>query len=166
MLFRSSYLVFQKLSELPENDGFWYQTYVPFLKKMLKDNMFESYSYYIMQSSGSDKHQKIISKNKPKIDKVIPWLKENWDDLHRKYQFPFDSDEKNVLVFRGNSRFGISIIGAADADQQHYIGHVEFYNDKGGISKQGSYNKEGDKTGRSEERRVGKECRSRWSPYH
>ena len=22
------------------------------------------------------------------------------------------------------------------------------------------------KTGRSEERRVGKECRSRWSPYH
>src|SRR2546430_16260859 len=24
----------------------------------------------------------------------------------------------------------------------------------------------GDHTGRSEERRVGKECRSRWSPYH
>jgi len=24
----------------------------------------------------------------------------------------------------------------------------------------------GFKTGRSEERRVGKECRSRWSPYH
>ena len=23
-----------------------------------------------------------------------------------------------------------------------------------------------DRTGRSEERRVGKECRSRWSPYH
>ena len=23
-----------------------------------------------------------------------------------------------------------------------------------------------DDTGRSEERRVGKECRSRWSPYH
>ena len=23
-----------------------------------------------------------------------------------------------------------------------------------------------DKLGRSEERRVGKECRSRWSPYH
>ena len=23
-----------------------------------------------------------------------------------------------------------------------------------------------DSTGRSEERRVGKECRSRWSPYH
>ena len=25
---------------------------------------------------------------------------------------------------------------------------------------------EGGETGRSEERRVGKECRSRWSPYH
>src|SRR5258708_29385998 len=32
-----------------------------------------------------------------------------------------------------------------------------------------SYNREGKLTGvpfRSEERRVGKECRSRWSPYH
>ena len=26
--------------------------------------------------------------------------------------------------------------------------------------------KEGEKVTRSEERRVGKECRSRWSPYH
>ena len=26
--------------------------------------------------------------------------------------------------------------------------------------------KENDPEGRSEERRVGKECRSRWSPYH
>src|SRR2546426_10800447 len=26
--------------------------------------------------------------------------------------------------------------------------------------------RKGKKTGRSEERRVGKECRSRWSPYH
>ena len=30
----------------------------------------------------------------------------------------------------------------------NYLGHLEF------------------PTGRSEERRVGKECRSRWSPYH
>ena len=27
-------------------------------------------------------------------------------------------------------------------------------------------NAEGNRTTRSEERRVGKECRSRWSPYH
>ena len=34
---------------------------------------------------------------------------------------------------------------------------------------QGSYTQaveERDDNGRSEERRVGKECRSRWSPYH
>lgn len=146
-LVKESYLVFKKLSELPENDGFWYQTYVPFFNKMLKDQMFESYSYYMMQSSGSDKHQTIVSKNKAKIDKFIPWLKENWDDLHRDYLLPFDSDKKNVLVFRGNYRFGISTIGAADKAQEHYIGHVEFYNTKGGVSKVGSYDEQGDKTG-------------------
>ncbi len=147
-LIKESYLVFEKLSELPENNGFWYQTYVPFFKKMLKDNMFESYSYYIMQSSGNDKHQSIIKKNKSKIDKFIPWLKNNWDDLHRNYLLPFDSDNENVVVYRGNYRFGISTIGATDAEQQHYVGHVEFYNGKGGISKQGSYDEQGNKTGK------------------
>ncbi len=147
-LVKQSYLVFQKLSELPESDGFWYQTYVPFFKKMLKDGMFESYSYYMMQSSGSDKHQSIVSKNKTKIDKFIPWLKDNWDDLHREYLLSFHSDEKKVLVFRGNYRFGISTIGAVDANQQHYIGHVEFYNGKGGMRKQGHYDEEGNKTGK------------------
>ena len=35
-------------------------------------------------------------------------------------------------------------------------------NENGGVNG----GKAGDQTGRSEERRVGKECRSRWSPYH
>src|SRR2546430_1919829 len=30
----------------------------------------------------------------------------------------------------------------------------------------GTQSKRGNQLGRSEERRVGKECRSRWSPYH
>ena len=41
-------------------------------------------------------------------------------------------------------------------------GIVRRYSDITGVSHDGSP----DKPGRSEERRVGKECRSRWSPYH
>ena len=49
-----------------------------------------------------------------------------------------------------------------------YIAHqVDILND---IVKRcegaGDFAREGVKAGRSEERRVGKECRSRWSPYH
>ena len=44
---------------------------------------------------------------------------------------------------------------------------VEVYEDKAVIQVfEGSDNMSLDNTHRSEERRVGKECRSRWSPYH
>ena len=38
--------------------------------------------------------------------------------------------------------------------------------DIGGTSVKAAVFDESDNTVRSEERRVGKECRSRWSPYH
>ena len=42
---------------------------------------------------------------------------------------------------------------------------VEFETSKGPVMGQ-AMNLEEDTVGRSEERRLGKECRSRWSPYH
>ena len=45
-----------------------------------------------------------------------------------------------------------------------YVGYiVEIFDDSILLY---SYNEDGKEDGRSEERRVGKECRSRWSPYH
>ena len=38
--------------------------------------------------------------------------------------------------------------------------------DRGGQEDKRGNQKERDRFSRSEERRVGKECRSRWSPYH
>ena len=38
--------------------------------------------------------------------------------------------------------------------------------DKVGVSRQAVSKWESEQSTRSEERRVGKECRSRWSPYH
>ena len=49
----------------------------------------------------------------------------------------------------GHANYGGGIISSADGTS------------KGGVNEY-KYNKEL----RSEERRVGKECRSRWSPYH
>ena len=66
------------------------------------------------------------------------------------------------------------ILGRADSVQflmfgeQHNVeGIAEFvdfmYNE---LHKKGFHNMVLETDGRSEERRVGKECRSRWSPYH
>src|SRR3989454_4358748 len=59
------------------------------------------------------------------------------------------------------------------ADTLVYSKETQTYHGKGSVVVvQGPYRLEADEatlnvaTGRSEERRVGKECRSRWSPYH
>ena len=49
-----------------------------------------------------------------------------------------------------------------------YVDHIRFRNEDNGYTVL-SLDVDGDEetvVGRSEERRVGKECRSRWSPYH
>ena len=62
-----------------------------------------------------------------------------------------------------------------DGDIDHTNGGVEVFTPKGGIKRDGIKIVEDfidrcvdvtETTVRSEERRVGKECRSRWSPYH
>ena len=45
-------------------------------------------------------------------------------------------------------------------------GHARPLAEAGGGAKENGQRKSRRSTGRSEERRVGKECRSRWSPYH
>ena len=57
--------------------------------------------------------------------------------------------QKATLVLEGGATRGVFTSGVLDylMEQEFYTSHVI------GVS-------------RSEERRVGKECRSRWSPYH
>src|SRR3712207_6868844 len=53
------------------------------------------------------------------------------------------------------------ILAAAQAEQERLISETEVY--RGAVDRADEL---GAQTARSEERRVGKECRSRWSPYH
>src|SRR5438093_2970148 len=53
--------------------------------------------------------------------------------------------------------------GVLDRGTPRARGHVCLY---GRAGRRASVGKEGQMTTRSEERRVGKECRSRWSTYH
>ena len=48
---------------------------------------------------------------------------------------------------------------------QKYLGQVVGFPEKTADIRMAQY-ESGSRTPRSEERRVGKECRSRWSPYH
>ena len=68
----------------------------------------------------------------------------------------------NGQADRGFRPSGFGGSYSSDGDQPRQGGYNNGYNQRGGYNNQrGGYNNQ-----RSEERRVGKECRSRWSPYH
>ncbi|MBN2668817.1 MAG: tetratricopeptide repeat protein [Bacteroidales bacterium] len=142
-LIKQSYLLFQELSKIKPNDKFWYQTYAPTFIDIIKENQFEAYSYYIMQSSTSDKHQKIINSNVSKVKAFISWVTNKLDDNHRVFLLPFEKSEyKDISVYRANGGFAISFIGHVN-EEGKVQGYAESYYPDGNLLSTMSYNKDG-----------------------
>ncbi len=144
---KQDYLLFDKLPDNPDNKGFWYKLYVPFYKKLMKDNKFEIFSIYLLQASANDAHKKIVAKNKAQLSAFVDWLKENWDEMHRQYELSFNGKMQDVSVFRANKRFAISSIGTLNAAKTHYVGYMEGYHNNGKLKSFGKWNTDGKKEG-------------------
>ena len=72
----------------------------------------------------------------------------------------------NALGFRGPSALGFSGIALIIAGLLNFFTYYNSDKIVMTISGAKQIQKKDNPTIRSEERRVGKECRSRWSPYH
>ena len=84
-----------------------------------------------------------------------------WNKLDRQYTFSMEAfyrKSDHIIDFKDDVNIFMNNLIEKEVEQGEAESYgVEFY-----LSKN-----KGDLTGwRSEERRVGKECRSRWSPYH
>ncbi|MEI6124433.1 MAG: hypothetical protein WCQ95_12485 [Bacteroidota bacterium] len=141
------YLLFEKLPDNPDNKGFWYQTYVPFYKQMLKDGKFDQYATYLLQASNNEVHKSIVEKNKPKIQSFVDWFKNAWDDHHREYQMEFNGKMQNVGVFRANAGFAISSMGILNAAKNDYLGYTEIFWENSKLKAVGKYKTEGKRDG-------------------
>ena len=64
----------------------------------------------------------------------------------------------NLEILSYGEDTGLSVLASRDLREVYSFGHMEYDRD--------TLFREYFRICRSEERRVGKECRSRWSPYH
>ena len=89
-------------------------------------------------------------------------------DMIGEYEAPDDIEYKiDVKVSANNKTIKIidNGIGMTDGEVEEYINQIAFSGAEAFLEKYKDKAND-DQIIRSEERRVGKECRSRWSPYH
>ncbi len=144
---KQDYLLFDKLPDDPETKGFWYKTYVPFYKQLLKDNKFDLFATYLLQASANEAHKKIVEKNKSRLSGFVEWFKNAWDNQHRQYDMEFNGKLQKVDVFRANKRFAISSFGVLNSAKTDYLGYTEFYHANGKLKAKGIFVEDGKKDG-------------------
>src|SRR5690349_115311 len=108
-----------------------------------------NYKYIIIQHLNQDKMAK------PNLEKMSPSRKQAFENLN------IDPKKRVILCLDGGGMRGILTIQLLKKFEEIAgIPCYELFDMVAGTSTGGII------AGRSEERRVGKECRSRWWPYH
>ena len=80
---------------------------------------------------------------KPKCPSTDEWIKKMWHIYTMEYYSVIKRNEIELLVVRWMDLVKVGEVSQKEKNKCCMLTHI-----------------------RSEERRVGKECRSRWSPYH
>jgi len=144
---KQDYLIFDKLPDNSDNKGFWSKLYIPFYKRLLKENKFDLFANYLLIASANESHKKIVQKNKSRLISFTDWIRDTWDNQHRKCKIEFNGKMQDVDVFRSNRRYAISSIGILNDAQTAYVGYAELYHNNGKLKAYGKYNSDGKKDG-------------------
>ncbi|MGB3525122.1 MAG: hypothetical protein WBB32_04035 [Flavobacteriales bacterium] len=77
---RQGYFLLNNLKDHPAGDGFWTTYYVPFMKELVDDDLFEAFVYHALSNSNDAKVQALVSKRKAEVEKfrssIYPLLKQ------------------------------------------------------------------------------------------
>lgn len=136
---RQTLMLFQK-GRYDENDTSYYnQFYVRFNNELMKNDMFETYIYYIFQNAGFDYVKQWNEKNKKQINEFAEWAKQSIN-TYRDYAYNQKNEIKNTTYYHYNNNSVLTAIGELkilpDSIKQ---GHWSFIYNNGGISETGNY---------------------------
>src|SRR5256885_8199840 len=141
------------------------------VSRKLLEHALEHEPYQVLFAQNGAEALQIVSESRPQIvitDWMMPGL--SGPDLCKKIRDEGNAEYTYIIVLTSSSELDRLVEGlAAGADD--YLTkpfHAKELLARIGVGKRiiGMHREIQTKNRRSEERRVGKECRSRWSPYH
>ncbi|MBC8146370.1 MAG: tetratricopeptide repeat protein [Bacteroidetes bacterium] len=139
-------VLFEKLKYKKNDGGFWMENYVPIFKDIYNDGHFAPYIYYILSNLKSENVQKLVTKNKKKIKKLVKILNGKVLELRGTRTIEWDGKERDMQHWYYESN-KISAIGEYDQDKEIKKGYWEYYFLTGNISSKGRYDSKGGRTG-------------------
>lgn len=139
------HLAIEKQS-LPKNPkGFFESYYLPFYKQMMEADHFAGFSYLIVASSKSSKHQKIITNKKGDVSDFVAWAGEKIREIYNFKTIQWDGKLREVRYWKYDDN-SLRAIGEVN-EEGNLKGYYEFYDDDGNLSGKGRYNDDGEKIG-------------------
>lgn len=143
---KQNYLLLSKLEYQKNDKGFWMQTYVPFFKALYDQNKFHDFTYFMLQSSGTEYHQNLIKKNQGLIIKFKEWAFLNMKNIQKTRMISINDKATEVDFSYNNSTGLLEQVGAKNSLGKE-TGYYEYFHNNGVISAKGNYNDKGEKEG-------------------
>ena len=127
-----------------DNEGFWNQTYVSYLKEIFNDSKIDDLTLYCLQSSGSSKTQSKLKSKKSKIEDFISVAKEKWGNYVNYKYVDFEGEFQKVYIGYSNNG-AISSMGLVENDKA--VGKWYYYYPNGALKMEGVFSDEGKRNG-------------------
>ena len=144
-LIKQFYLMMNKLEYDKNDKGFFMQYYVPIYKKILKEDKFKDFSYYLLLSSQNASHLAQANKHLSDLKEFKTWFQNALEDQLGKHTAILDGKEQEVQYwYKGDGT--LEAIGNLNSAQKP-IGEFKFYHENGALSSVGKFDDQGVKTG-------------------
>ncbi|WP_243348927.1 tetratricopeptide repeat protein [Parabacteroides sp. FAFU027] len=136
---RQSLMLFRKMAFEGNDPSFYNQCYVRFFADLMKENDFETYTYYFFQNTEDKTVTDWIKKNKKQYDRFVARSKQklnNW----REYGFSTDNEQKQIKQYHFDDNGDLESLGMLkEGNKPSKEGHWVVVNDEGGRSEEGVY---------------------------
>ncbi len=151
-IIKQLHLAIDQSVKIKKRKGFWENYYLPFYDVIIDRDLFEPFSYRLLASSGSDKHQKILKKNLKDIKAYIGVLGPKIKEIYGVHHENYDETKPEIKYWFRDGSESVEAVGKVN-DDNNPVGPYKFYYNSGSLSSEGVFNDNGERN-------------DKWTYYH